>query len=88
MYYLHGKQFLFAWRCRHSTRMRTQIKKYLKIQDVFELHGQWKLENQTFTHYSNQNLPLDSQSLTPSGISLCSIDLLQNHPVQVRIDFT
>lgn len=32
----------------------------MKIQSVFELHGQWKLENPIFSHYSYQILPLCS----------------------------
>lgn len=62
MYYLYWKQFLFSWRCRYNlrTRMQLEIRKYLKIQNLFELPRLWKPENQTFTRYSNQTFPLNS----------------------------
>lgn len=44
-------------------RMQLETKKYLKIQNLFEMYGQWKLERQTFAHHSKQNLPLDSHSV-------------------------
>lgn len=46
-----------------KTRMQLETKRYLKIQNLFEMYGQWKLESQTSARFSKQNLPLDSHSV-------------------------